>query len=317
MVKKMTTAGFSLVEIMIALGLLGAVSMGVLELTKMMNQNSTKFNVDSDTTLITNELVAILSNPVHCLATFSGKNAVNTASGVVNYIKVNAEHRYATNAPTGNSGVKINAYSLSDSDPDVDVPSNTTNLIIHFARKKAQVGSGDIIKKIKLYVEVNGTGLITNCRSLSSSSTDIWSRGNGGDIYYSGGNVGIRTTAPTATLTVVGTASISGQTYFGGNVGIGTMTPQAKLDVAGEIRPGSSGVSVGGSCLYEGAFAYDLSAHVPVYCNNDSPTKHWAMMGQSLDYGNTPAMTLTKASNVLIWSSYFSCVDVETKLLLA
>ena len=55
-------------------------------------------------------------------------------------------------------------------------------------------------------------------------------------ILSASGNVGIGTVAPTATLTVAGTASISGQTFFGGNVGIGTTTPLSKLDVNGEIR---------------------------------------------------------------------------------
>jgi len=219
MKKKMTKAGFSLVEIMVALGISGIVSMGVLQISKMMNQNSTKFNVDSDTTLITNEIVAILSNPTNCLATFSLKNAVNTAAGIVNSILLNTQPRYVTNAATGNSGVKINSYSLSDADSDVDVATNTTNLIIHFARKKAQTGTGDIIKKVKLYVEVNASKQITSCRSLSSSNSDIWSRGNAGDIYYSGGNVGIGTSAPTASLTVDGNA------LFGTTTAVATTAP--------------------------------------------------------------------------------------------
>ena len=57
----------------------------------------------------------------------------------------------------------------------------------------------------------------------------------------SSGNVGIGATAPTATLTVAGTASISGQTYFGGNVGIGMPSPTYALEVAGSARFVSGG----------------------------------------------------------------------------
>jgi len=51
----------------------------------------------------------------------------------------------------------------------------------------------------------------------------------------SSGNVGIGASSPTASLTVAGTASISGQTFFGGDVGIGTATPGYTLDVNGSI----------------------------------------------------------------------------------
>ncbi|MFA5040694.1 MAG: glycine-rich domain-containing protein [Bdellovibrionales bacterium] len=60
----------------------------------------------------------------------------------------------------------------------------------------------------------------------------------------------------------------------GTNVGIGTTTPSNLLSVGGNadftgtIRPGSTGVTQGGSCSTEGAFAYDLTNHSPVFCNN-------------------------------------------------
>ncbi|MGZ3825220.1 MAG: prepilin-type N-terminal cleavage/methylation domain-containing protein [Bdellovibrio sp.] len=61
-----------------------------------------------------------------------------------------------------------------------------------------------------------------------------------------------------------------------GSVGIGTDTPKATLEVKGGILPGSIGVTTGGGCSPEGAFAYDMSAHAPVYC---SATSKWTSMG--------------------------------------
>jgi hypothetical protein len=51
-------------------------------------------------------------------------------------------------------------------------------------------------------------------------------------------------------------------------VGIGTANPQVALDVAGAIRPGSTGITTGGACTQEGAMAYDLNKHKPVYCSS-------------------------------------------------
>lgn len=61
-----------------------------------------------------------------------------------------------------------------------------------------------------------------------------------------------------------------------GDVGIGTTTPQAKLDVNGSIHPGSA--TTGASCAGnpEGSFAYDTTAHAPVYCASSG---NWTAIG--------------------------------------
>jgi hypothetical protein len=54
----------------------------------------------------------------------------------------------------------------------------------------------------------------------------------------------------------------------GSSVGIGTTTPAAALDVNGSVRPGNSGVATASACSPEGALAYDVAAHSPVFCSN-------------------------------------------------
>jgi hypothetical protein len=60
-----------------------------------------------------------------------------------------------------------------------------------------------------------------------------------------------------------------------GNVGIG-VAPSAstKLSVNGPIKPGT--VSLGSACSTEGSFAYDLSIHNMVFCNQSGV---WTRMG--------------------------------------
>lgn len=63
-----------------------------------------------------------------------------------------------------------------------------------------------------------------------------------------------------------GAINIIGST---GHVGIGTTTPRAALEVNGGILPGSTSVSLGGSCsLQAGTMAYDSTNDLPVYCNS-------------------------------------------------
>lgn len=57
-------------------------------------------------------------------------------------------------------------------------------------------------------------------------------------------------------------------------VGIGTTNPTSKFEVNGSIKPGTA--TTGSACSTEGAFAYDESAHAPIYCNQSGG---WVAIG--------------------------------------
>lgn len=309
--------GFSLVEIMIVAAMLGGLSLVVMNLTKQSTKSSVKFQFDTEINLITNEINAILSDPTKCSATFASTAAPSNIFG--KYFTTSSGSAPASGY--GNAGLNIASYSLSGSAPNgvLAIVYKNKNIL------KGSTGAAAITKNINIYFE--GTvGAITKCRSLSTSTTDIWTHGAGSDIYYYGGAVGIGTASPERLFEVKGTVQATQQDIVGtdggfrlkgptgntysviqfvnnagteqwnfisatpnGNVGIGTTAPATNLDVMGGIRPGSSGVTTGGACSPEGTFAYDIAAHSPVYCNNMGT---WAAMGGG---GGSPAGTLCGA----------------------
>jgi prepilin-type N-terminal cleavage/methylation domain-containing protein len=203
---KVNDRGFTLIEVTIAAALLGGLSLVFMQMTKDTTKSSTKFQLDSDVTLTTNEINSILSDPQKCLTTFA-TNAKPTS--------IDGKFLIATaGAPSqgyGNAGLKITSYTLT-------VDGNNGNLAIAYENKnilKGTSGPGSIIKNINLYVE--GTaGAITKCRSLSTAASDIWRRQTpGSGIYFNEGNVGIGTTPTADSLTVAGTiTSTSGGLKF-------------------------------------------------------------------------------------------------------
>lgn len=76
----------------------------------------------------------------------------------------------------------------------------------------------------------------------------------------------------------------------GGNVGIGTSTPAAKLEVSGGIRP--AGVTPGTACSPMGAQAYYSANGAPVYCNGTI----WANVGTPTYVESSGQTVVTGAS---------------------
>lgn len=115
------------------------------------------------------------------------------------------------------------------------------------------VGSGTLTNtsgESDLYVtgnlEVGGT-IYGDGSGITNITSSQWTT-TGSDIYYTTGNVGVGTNAPTEALTVVGDTHSTGKfisdstdpTNFSTNVGVGTAAPREKLEVVGDIR--TSGV---------------------------------------------------------------------------
>lgn len=234
-------SGFTLIEVMIAAAMLGGLALLGLQLTKQTTKSSSKYQFDTEINLITNEIIEVLSDPPRCLSTFR-----SGAANVVSPLSIN--NKYFTlgsgSAPGngyGNGGVNISGYTYSAT----AYPSNSAVLNITFQNKnilKGESGPATITRKINLYIEQDATGLILNCRSLSSASADVWTRGTGANIYY---NLG--------------------------KVGIGSTVPAAKLDVAGEAKIGNSGLV----CNATSAGAMRYNAGVMEFCNGTV----WAAIG--------------------------------------
>lgn len=175
-------SGFSLVELMIVVGLIGGLSLVIMNITGQSNKSSAKLQFDTDVTLTTNEINGILSDPIKCLATFA-----TTATP----LSINNGKYYTSasgSAPVngyGNSSLKVTSYTLAGTAPDgvLTIAFQNKNIL------KGSLGQASVLKKINLYIE--GTpGAIVKCRALSNSTSDIWTRGTATDasnIFFNGG----------------------------------------------------------------------------------------------------------------------------------
>lgn len=187
--------GFSIVELLVVVGMLGGVSLVAMNIGKLTSKSTVKMQLDSDITLTINEINGILSDPIKCKNILGNTTTPTSMNG--KYFTIASGSAPA--AGHGNSGLKIISYTLSGTAPDgvLTILFENKNIL------KGVSGASSISKKINLYIE--GTlGAITNCRSVSTGFSDIWERGTGQDINYNAGKVGIGIAAPTTSLQVAG-----------------------------------------------------------------------------------------------------------------
>jgi Tfp pilus assembly major pilin PilA len=207
--------GFSLISVLVAAGLLGGLSMVMMQMGKQSTKATAKMNFDTEVNQITNEINGILSDPASCTSTVTNaspptfiiKNIPNNTTPVYKYD--------ITKGPYGNGSVQIDSYVLNLTGSGADIP----NLQINFKNKAILVNqsqSNAIVSRIiKLDVTQPGTTLFSNiqsCRSVSTATDTMWSRqiGVNANIFYNSGNVGIGTNTPQYPLDVTGTASVGG-----------------------------------------------------------------------------------------------------------
>ncbi|MCT4642131.1 MAG: prepilin-type N-terminal cleavage/methylation domain-containing protein [Bacteriovoracaceae bacterium] len=161
--------GFSLIEVVIAMGVLGLVSLGTVKIMNMTMQNEKSSDIKSEVDQIFKDIKMKMQNPIACTNTFSGfshESSFNQLSTVKN---LNNEVIYNTGIPlakTKNKLVQISSIEILGKDNDgvntkfdIQVEFDLTN-----GGKNTQLIGAKILKRqFSIYAK-------KNCRQDNFSS---------------------------------------------------------------------------------------------------------------------------------------------------
>jgi len=154
-IKQARQGGFSLVEIMVAAGLLGAISLGVMQLTQNMNKDAATMEIKSNILGMRNRIQQILLDQNSCSNTINqlvaGSPQIRNKSDAIVY---QAGQKYDNNT------VLIDSITLDSS----TIPNGTEKRSITIIYKQNRRASRPVRKKQVIEIQVSGDGsTITGC----------------------------------------------------------------------------------------------------------------------------------------------------------
>lgn len=172
--------GFSLVQIMIAMGLLGVISVGIMQVMKTGTKTQTTLETSFELTQALSFIERTLASPGACEATVKDKNLGDTLTAINDYDSDGETVKaiYTINQEIG----KIKILSIK-----IDTAMNTTsdggltNIIIEFDKgnsgKRDMFGGKTFTKKIAIFADNCDRDLIVNQASKGNLQTTCNSYG--------------------------------------------------------------------------------------------------------------------------------------------
>ena len=176
-------AGFSIMEVMIAAGLLGIVSLGVMQLTKNMTKSSKTDAQRAEFNQLTNQIQSLLKDEYSCESTLLGVSPAGSGTSITQVKRKKPDGTSSVVFESGNSyGASTNPIFLKSMKiKNFDAASGMGDFIIEMNKGRkdydsmtqaekdtvlaTSYGTAIVVKTIKLQMILDGSGKIKDCLS--------------------------------------------------------------------------------------------------------------------------------------------------------
>lgn len=245
-------SGFSLLEVMIAVGLLSLVSLGFMSMMDNVVRFQRGAQAKDQQKEVSSRIRAMLARDPACNNTMGGQNPTGAGFTLTQIRDAGNVVRMSTvvGTPENIDGSNLLQF-ISFRVANYDALSNSATMFVTLRKTGSTTGTVDIVDQIFLHMRLDGANNILYCIALGKQTDSFWTMtpANSADISFGLpfiGRVGIGTNAPptklavngdglftssvavnTTTPAVVGTQAliVTGNSLFVGRVGVNTSTP--------------------------------------------------------------------------------------------
>ncbi|MCT4642130.1 MAG: prepilin-type N-terminal cleavage/methylation domain-containing protein [Bacteriovoracaceae bacterium] len=166
----MKQKGFSLVEILVAIGVLSVGALSVLQLSKETGKVEKTSKIKNQINILTQEISREVSNIKSCSDTFAGKRFGQNINGALEGIKRAGNGIYLTGQSY--NGVTIKSMSIS-SNTDSLSDGKTTKMFLELDfeinNNQKTIGGKNFKRKIEFYAKKCSSSIVTLTSNISSA----------------------------------------------------------------------------------------------------------------------------------------------------
>lgn len=244
----MNNRGFSLVQIIISLGILSGLFVAALKIIQNQTELGKSSSYRFESLLIMDEVKSVLSDPVSCLETLKGRSAIYDEIKTINSYDPRAKSSeviYSTYAqdkkPLGQNNIYLRDIFLNGEVKGFTDENGYTSMVMIFSEKEA--GGEEFKVMFPIRVTLNELGRITACQARpgihqeksSRTVNDPW-----GKVKNENGDV-------------TGVSFTQGPVTIGQIPGLAALNSQGGVLLYGDKEPGECGPNQEGTLYFSAA----------------------------------------------------------------
>ena len=182
--------GSTLVSAIAGAGLLGVVTLGIMQVGEVGNKTQTGINQRQAVRYIEAEFRTLLEDPEICLSTLQNLDPTAGAS-VTNITTPTGTNMFSTGSNYINNNLELVSMDIQNFQNVKSPTDGVSDFVLLVRKQKDSLGGQQFARTIKIRTYLDGSNLIERCHAMSKvdNNASYWSQDTNLDLSYTDGRV--------------------------------------------------------------------------------------------------------------------------------